>query len=639
MAASAALAAGLFTFAFRYLSFDSFSNDHYQHLARAQQMLMGALPVRDFMESGLPLTAALSAVAQLIFGAGLHAEVIWIALMFGLAASLSLVAAFSVTRLAAFALAGVVVTVVASPVSYSYPKLLAYAVTFVAGWWYATKPNWVRLALLAASVVVGFLFRHDHGLILGMGAAVLVGVLHWPWRTAAIAEAKLVVLGLVLASPYLIWVQVHEGIGTYVGDGLDLSRHEASKAVWIPPSFSVDRSKPFFGPTVAPWGPIINVRWVPGLPDPYLRAREREHGVKRLDRVAPNIWKYEMSRWSVEDLRHLVRDEAVDDTHGIHRSEFRLQTPAPWPIERLLMLVPAPAAGLRPIENGAAMVYYLAWALPCIAAALLWRTWHELTPAARSVVVMAVVVQLLMARSMLRDPLVTRVRDVLAPVAVLLPFVAATLWTMPRPNALRMAARVAAVMVLVAALWGSAAAGSFGVRLEDTRIPDGWAGIEARTAEIRDEFAPPRERTGRLVMPIAEYLGQCTPPASRLFTLTFAPELLFFTGRGFAGGHESLVPGFFASARQNALMLQRLTAEDVPFVIMDTDTEAEIPDAFPRVSAYVRERYREVARFPVAPNKSLIVLADAARLPASVFGAESLPCFVADHARQARSQS
>lgn len=634
----AALAAGLCTFAFRYLSFDSYSNDHYQHLARAQQMLMGALPVRDFAESGLPLTAAMSAAAQVLLGSGLHAEVIWIALALALAAALSVAVARGVSPSILLALSGVAVTVVAYPVSYSYPKLLAYAATFVAAWSYAAKPGWVRMTLLAAAVVIAFLFRHDHGLILGFGAAAVVAVRHWPLRTAAVAVAWFLLLGLLLASPYLIWVHVNEGLGFYFGNGIAMSRREATKAIWKPPSFSWDRTKPLFAPVVKPYGPIINVRWAAGIPEPYRVAREREHGLTRLDPVAPHIWRYEMSRWSSGVLRRIVKDQAVADTHGIERSEFDLQVPAPGLAERLLMKVPAPAAGLHPRENGVATTYYLAWVLPCIAVLVLWRTWHNLTPPTRAVVLMAVIVQLMMNRSMLRDPLLTRVRDVVAPFVVLLPFVVAGVWTGPRPLAGRVAARIVAVLVLVLAFWGSAAAGSFGQHLDETRVRHGWAGMRARARELREEFAPPHERMGRTEMPIAEYLGQCTPPRSRLFTMTFAPELFFFTGRGFAGGHESLLPEFFGSTPRHAtLMLQRLAAEDVPFVIMDTETEQEISNAHPRVVAYVRQHYREVARFAVGTEKRLIVLADAARPPARKFGDQGLPCFVPDHAQQARS--
>ena len=51
-------------FAWRYLSFEEYGNDHFVHLSQAQQMVRGALPVRDFAERGLPLMTAASAAAR-----------------------------------------------------------------------------------------------------------------------------------------------------------------------------------------------------------------------------------------------------------------------------------------------------------------------------------------------------------------------------------------------------------------------------------------------------------------------------------------------------------------------------------------------------------------------------------------------
>ena len=49
------------TLAWRFVTFTGFTNDHYVHLALAQQMLMGDRPIRDFADSGWPLMYLLSA--------------------------------------------------------------------------------------------------------------------------------------------------------------------------------------------------------------------------------------------------------------------------------------------------------------------------------------------------------------------------------------------------------------------------------------------------------------------------------------------------------------------------------------------------------------------------------------------------
>ncbi|HKH72572.1 MAG TPA: hypothetical protein VKA59_14535, partial [Vicinamibacterales bacterium] len=72
--AGAAVVAGLLTAIIRYLGLEGFSNDHFQHLAAAQQMLLGEWPTRDFADPGMPLMYAASAAAQVVFGRSLFAE-------------------------------------------------------------------------------------------------------------------------------------------------------------------------------------------------------------------------------------------------------------------------------------------------------------------------------------------------------------------------------------------------------------------------------------------------------------------------------------------------------------------------------------------------------------------------------------
>jgi hypothetical protein len=50
----AAASIGVFvaTFVWRFLTFTGFSNDHYAHLALAQQILLGVLPIRVLLVRG-----------------------------------------------------------------------------------------------------------------------------------------------------------------------------------------------------------------------------------------------------------------------------------------------------------------------------------------------------------------------------------------------------------------------------------------------------------------------------------------------------------------------------------------------------------------------------------------------------------
>jgi hypothetical protein len=111
--------------------------------------------------------------------------------------------------------------------------------------------------------------------------------------------------------------------------------------------------------------------------------------------------------------------------------------------------------------------------------------------------------------------------------------------------------------------------------------------------------------------------------------MTFAPELFFYAGRGFAGGQVTLTPGYYVTDRHATMMLERLSHEDVPLVILDSETEHEMRQHYPRVAAYVAEVYQHVADFPAGGDKRFIVLAERGRVPVRSFGADALPCYTA----------
>lgn len=621
---------GLATFGYRYLSFQEFSNDHFVHLALAQQITLGALPVRDFVDPGLPLMAALSAVAQVLLGSGLHAELVLISCAFAVASALTGFIAARASGSIAIGLAAGMLPLLVYPASYSYPKLLPYAAALAAAWVYARRPTQPRLIAVGAIVAAAFLLRHDHGVILGSGALAAVAARHGVSRQASTAFAGCLAAALVVASPYLVWIQMQEGIGAYFRDGAAFSKREAEKATWERPTFAIDSSRPLFARLAR--GPVVNIQWQREVPDAVVERREREHGLTRLDLMGLRSWQYELSDWSPAALRRLVADPVVRDTNGIDRSEFTLQVEAPAGARRFLTRVVGPGEGLRLRANAVAALFYVVWLAPLAAAAVLVRRWARVTERVRTVALMAIVIQLAMNMTMLRDPLDTRIRDVLVPTAVLLAFVCGYLVRAGSGWPARAGAKIAAAIVVGVPLVAAAALGEAGERIGLTGILGGPEGVTARAQFLQHDFEPPNERTGTLparYQPIVDYLRSCTPAGGRIFTMTFAPELFFYTGAGFAGGHASLTPGYYVTERHASLMLDRLGHENVPFVIQDTDTMGEMPREYPRVTEFVSSRYREIARYPVGTEKSFVILADAARPVAGRYGSKDLPCFAA----------
>jgi hypothetical protein len=224
-------AAGLFAFTwvFRFLALSGFHNDHFVYLAPAQQMLAGELPIRDFVEPGTPLMHAVSAAARLVFESPLMAEAVVVSTALGLAAALTMYAAFFASGSLGIAVVVTIAEIALFPRAYHYPKLFVHAAGILAMWGYVRMPSVRRAWLLALCVVIAFLFRHDHGLLLG-GAAVLTAACarsasdSGPRRVAQMAG----MIGL-LVLPYLLYVQTTIGLPEYFASGLAYSEAEADR--------------------------------------------------------------------------------------------------------------------------------------------------------------------------------------------------------------------------------------------------------------------------------------------------------------------------------------------------------------------------------------------------------------------------
>jgi hypothetical protein len=230
------VASGVLTASFRFLATRGFNNDHFVHLSGAQQMLFGDWPTRDFIDIGRPLTMAMSAAAQYVFGRTLLSEAILVSVAFGVAASLT--AALVVALTASFWAAGgaVAMEVLAFPRTYSYPKILVSAAALWCIAAYVRRPTPTRHAILALVCVIGFLFRHDLGVFAGLGAvaALMFAKPGASPRDRVRDVTRFGVLVLALSAPYVLYVQAHVGIVNYVVTTLDANTAEAGY-VWPNP--------------------------------------------------------------------------------------------------------------------------------------------------------------------------------------------------------------------------------------------------------------------------------------------------------------------------------------------------------------------------------------------------------------------
>src|SRR5688572_28548437 len=173
---SAALVLFALVASLRFLALTGFPDDHYVHLAGAQQMLHGEWPSRDFVDLGAPLTYAISAAAQAIFGQRQLTEALLMASAFGLGAVLTLRAGVALTGSVLLGSAAALIELLVYPRTYSYPKMVLYAAAAVAFLWYASRPSRARIIGLGALAACAALVRHDHGLYIGIASVAAVAL-------------------------------------------------------------------------------------------------------------------------------------------------------------------------------------------------------------------------------------------------------------------------------------------------------------------------------------------------------------------------------------------------------------------------------------------------------------------------------
>lgn len=246
----AAVALFAATLAWRLLTFTGWTNDHYAHLALAQQMLLGDVPVRDFVDPGWPLMYLLSAAGWWLAGNAIWVEWAISSVALGLGTVFTVLAAQRLSGSLAIAVLAALYQMLISPRSYAYPKILVYAAfAYVIA---STSVRSRRHCLLLGIVIgVAFLLRHDHGVWTGVAALAYVVLSGRGERARAVAGRAAAVTGAatVVVLPWLLFVAFNGGVIAYFQTALEFARAEAN--------VSVLRSLPWF--SVPPGGSVFAV--------------------------------------------------------------------------------------------------------------------------------------------------------------------------------------------------------------------------------------------------------------------------------------------------------------------------------------------------------------------------------------------
>jgi hypothetical protein len=133
----------------------------------------------------------------------------------------------------------------------------------------------------------------------------------------------------------------------------------------------------------------------------------------------------------------------------------------------------------------------------------------------------------------------------------------------------------------------------------------------------------------------AAYLHDCTAPSDRIMVVSYAPEVGGLSGRLFAGGRATFLPGFYEDERYSSFLMARLRRESVPVVLAEDEPYYA---AYPLLGPYLREAYEERGRVEIDGGRSLRVLARRG-LSGRPYGSAMLPCFDAREKLSGRADS
>jgi hypothetical protein len=616
------------TFLFRFLTV-SFTNDHFVHLTRGWQILQGDIPDVDFFDPGLVGQYYTSAAALAWSGHNLFGEAIVTVAFIAAAAGLTFLAAARLSGSLWLAAAATTAAVISMPRLYSYPKVFFYVLAIVAAWRYAHRPGRRNLVWLAVVTVVAFLFRHDHGVYIGVAAVAMLTVLHWGQaRDVVAALARYSAVTALLMLPFLVFVQVTVGLLRYTDD------------VGAPPlqfnlmRFQIDPSAPWVV-VPPPSGPRVNVRWRDDIDDAARLELERRHDLHNPRHVEDSTWSYVPANIDESHLSALVGDPAVADTHGIDRAAFAVTEPPPLYLRlqrRFPVLRMQVAPGILSPGNAFTWFYYVTFLLPfmglLLVALLLWK--GRIGRPEAAVACMASVLCLIVVQTLVRASPDSRLPDVANVTAVLGAWVSARLLDAGAgPGRLaRRAWTVAVAAMVIATLWSVWTFAEASASLETSRLLTGPAGVLKRMQTVStnlhtrpiDNWTRESPGLGGLV----RYVFECTAATDRLLVTWFAPEVFFQAERAFAGGQVYLMPRWHSSPADQRLTIERLERQRVPIVLEKTGED--YASYFPLVADYLRDRYRSV---PIQGEsmRDFRMLVDTRLTPTGTYEPLGTPCY------------
>lgn len=647
------LAVALVTAAVRFLTLEMrLTGDDHFGLWIASAVLHGAVPNRDIFDAGVPLHWWLSMFGQWLSGYRVIGEVAIGVLFEAVAFTIAFALTWRASRSLAvpLALLPIGLVLLLATKLYSYPKLFVYPLVLAAIWGYISRPTMKRTLLLAGALAIAFLFRHDHGLytVIGASAAVLLQsgrrIGEGAWRVT-----RLGVCMLALLSPWLAWIASSEGIVGYFVARADLSAEAGIAA-----------ARPSLGVTAvgaSPWGAIaplppaaVSIAWG-DVDTAQRRAQEERYGLKLTGQVDEATFAYDLRDTSLRNVEALINDPQIDSLAGI---DVTSSTPAAeggvlgrWR-RQLPILRASVLPGYLNAQNGAPWIFTLFAIMPVALLAMLWRRqrqgWPERFPHERLLMTTSAILLLVAEVGLMRK--LGGFSDLTTLGMVVGGSLLSLAWAR-HPDAAggraQGAASVAAFAVVVMTLAAAAGFVRLGTYLEaytddyDERAALSTLGTRVgelltayNTVPPIEVYAPLEAQDDRILI---RYFRECTNPDDAIWELGGNFAWPYYAERRVVQ-HPYWFVGFKRTDADQSRTLSWVRNHPAPLVfVKDGARPLEWLERYPRVHAYVAERYRDVSTpelrelYAMDNHRPVWILADRTRTPTRTFERLGLPCF------------
>jgi hypothetical protein len=646
-------AIAVFTGCYQLLLASDPSNDHFMNVVWAREIAAGRLPSRDYFEAGEPLSEAVSAAAETLFGYRLLSEAVIVGLAFGVSAWLVYKLVRELTGGTFPAVVAATLVAVAGTRGYSYPKLLIYAVGAELFWRYVRDQSRGRLAAMAAWIGIAFLWRHDHGIYIAAGSIVTLVVVHDLSKAMLVRSCQVTAMALLVTTPYLGWVQMQRGVLAYVADARSVMGAEfADHSPLALPSWPIRGLDDLVGlDSKVRYAPDINVKWAADA-----TTAERESVAARFQLASDDVSQGLTTRVRLLDptsdnIRALVNDPKIADTHGIDRRSSSIPTTSWDLVDRVRFRFAPLRIRLPLLEERKRAADTATWMfLSLIAAAMAWCYRHRSADGSpvrdqRRGVTIVAALSIMSMPGLLRQPL-----SVYAPDFIVLPAILAgwAVWMVLKAAAARGLMRIAwpaaaSMSALLVLAVGST--GLFWSRI--SQLPVDSSSLVAvgevwSDAWRRLSASPPSAYwTGRRTpdrIALAKYVQNCTAPGTPLLILDFAPDIQYYADRPLASRHLLFGPGRWDSLEDQQGSIEKLRNASPPVVIARAPFyRNDFQRHYPLMARYISDEY-QIAPAPQGASQTYLILTNRAMDPMGLEPGSGRPCFAPfpkDHAIEA----